>query len=162
MDPSAHSLIEGRAAFQAAVRAALVGAAAEGWRELWLCDASFADWPLGERGVVESLTRWGGVQRHLTLLASQFDDVVRRHSRWVQWRRQWSHLVTCRIVEEIEPVNVPALLWSPGALTLRLLDPVRFRGVVSRDAADGLEAKEIFDAITQRSVLGFATTTLGL
>ena len=162
MDPSAHSLIEGRAAFQAAIRVALAQAAAEGWRELLLCDASFADWPLGERGVVESLTRWGGVQRHLTLFASQFDDVVRRHARWVRWRQQWSHLVTCRIVEEIEPVNVPSMLWSPGGVTLRLLDPVRFRGVVSRDAADGLEAKEIFDAITQRSVLGFATTTLGL
>ena len=35
--------------FRQHLRAALAQAAAAGWRELLLCDATFADWPLGER-----------------------------------------------------------------------------------------------------------------
>ena len=48
---------EGRVAFQQLVRDALACAAQEGWNEIILSDASFEDWPLGERAVVESLLR---------------------------------------------------------------------------------------------------------
>ena len=46
---------EGREDFRQLVRDALATAAREGWRELILSDASFEDWPLGERAVAESL-----------------------------------------------------------------------------------------------------------
>ena len=152
----------GRSEFQAAVRAALAEAATAGWRELWLCDADFANWPLGEPGVVESLTQWAGPQRRLTVLALHFDEVSRRHARWIQWRRQWAHAVHCRALQELQPDDVPAMLYAPGRLSLRLLDPLRCRGIVSRLPADGLRARELIDAISQRSAEAFPATTLGL
>ena len=152
----------GRHEFHAVVRATLAEAAASGWRELWLCDPDFANWPLGERGVVDSLTQWAGTQRRLTILALRFDEILRRHPRWVHWRRAWAHIVHCRALHDLHAENVPVVLHAPGALTLRLLDSLRYRGLVSRDAIDGLRAREQFDAILQRSTEAFAATTLGL
>lgn len=154
--------IAGRAEFHGAVRAALAEAAVAGWREIWLCDPDFARWPLGEPGVIDSLTRWAGGQRQLTLLALDFDAVARRHPRWVQWRRQWAHRVQCRALPDLRADDVPVLLHACGALTLELFDPLRYRGQVSCAAADDLRARERIDAILQRSTEAFPATTLGL
>src|SRR6478609_7868996 len=75
---------EGREEFRQLVRDALATAAREGWRELILSDATFSDWPLGERVVVDSLRAWSKTGRHCTLLAKRYDDVVRAHPRFVQ------------------------------------------------------------------------------
>ena len=154
--------ISGRNDFQAMVRAALAEAASAGWRELWLCDPDFANWPLGERGVVESLTQWVGARRRLTVLATQYDDIVRLHPRWVQWRVQWAHVVSCRALPELQADDVPVLLHAPDGITLRLFDRLNYRGVVSREMADGQQARELLDAISQRSVEAFPATTLGV
>jgi hypothetical protein len=154
--------IAGRNEFHAAVRAALAEAATEGWRDLWLCDPDFANWPLGEPGVIDSLTQWAGAERHLTLLALHYDEVSRRHPRWVQWRRQWAHRAQCRALQELQADDVPVMMHATGALTLRLFDPARFRGTTSRQAADGVRARELIDAISQRSTEAFPATTLGL
>ena len=154
--------IAGRAEFHAAVRAALAEAAAAGWRELWLCDPDFANWPLGDPGVIDSLTRWAGGPRRLTLLALHYDEVARRHPRWAQWRRQWAHVVQCRALPDLRAEDVPVLLHARGALTLQLFDPLRSRGRVSSLAAHDLRARERIDAILQRSAEAFPATTLGL
>ena len=75
-------LITSRSEFHAALHSALAEAAAVGCRELWLCDNDFADWPLGERQVVDSFSQWAGSHRRLTLIARTFDEVARRHARW--------------------------------------------------------------------------------
>lgn len=154
--------IDGRKAFEDAVRAALAEAAAAGWRELYWCDVDFASWPIGERAVVESLTQWVGANRRLTLVALHFDALARRHPRWVRWRNLWAHAVHCRAATETLADDMPVLLLAPGALTLQLDDPVRFLGRVSRDAAVGVHARERIDAILQRSVEALPVTTLGL
>ncbi len=154
--------IAGRQGFHAAVRDALAQAATAGWRELWLCDPDFANWPLGDAAVVESLTQWAGTQRRLTLLALHFDDVARRHARWAEWRRRWSHVVQCRALLELQPDDVPVILHAPGALTVRLFDPLRYRGIVSRVPADVVSAGERIDAVLQRSVEAYPATTMGL
>ena len=156
------NLIEGRKAFEDALRAAFAEAAGAGWRELILCDPDFEHWPLGERAVVESLTQWIGGNRHLTLIATHFDEVARRHSRWVRWRHQWAHLVSCRAVVEMSADDVPVLLLATGALTVQLDDRVRFLGRVSRDPAVALLAREKVDVILQRSTEALPVTTLGL
>ncbi len=156
------NLIEGRKAFEDAVRSALAEAATAGWRELILCDPDFEHWPLGERAVVESLTQWIGGNRRLTLVAMHFDEVARRHSRWVRWRNQWAHLVSCRTVVEMSADDVPVLLLATGTLTLELDDRVRFLGRVSRDPTVALRARERVDVILQRSVEALPVTTLGL
>ena len=151
--------IASRSDFHAAVRSALSEAASTGWRELFLCDPNFADWPLNEAAVIESLTQWAGAQRSLTLLALDYDEVMRRHPRFVRWRIQWSHLVrACAL----QGVDVPVLLHASGGLTLRLLDPVRYQGRVSRVASDITQTRELIDVISQRSVEAFPATVVGL
>src|SRR4051812_11942356 len=73
----------GRNDFQQLVRDALACAAREGWREIVLSDASFEDWPLGERAVAESLQAWSQSGRKCILLAHRWDSVVRMHARFV-------------------------------------------------------------------------------
>lgn len=154
--------IDGRRAFEDAVREAFAAAATEGWRELVLCDPDFANWPLGERVVVDSLTRWIGGNRRLTLIALHYDEVARRHPRWVRWRALWAHAVTCRAATEITTDDMPSLLLAPGALTLQLDDPLRFLGRVSSDPADAVLTREKIDAILQQSVEALPVTMLGL
>src|SRR5438067_68905 len=82
--------------FRQIVRDALAAAAHEGWRELILCDASFTEWPLGERAVAQSLNDWSKTGRKCILLARTWDDVMRRHARFITWRRTWSHIIEAR------------------------------------------------------------------
>lgn len=154
--------ISGRADFQDAVRTALDEAGAAGWPELWLCDPDFAHWPLNDARVIDALTRWAGAHRRLRLLALDYDGVLRRHPRFVRWRTAWSHLVEARALADLQPLDVPVLLLAPGACSLRLFDPLRFQGRVSRAGADAASDGELIDAISQRSSPAFAPTTLGL
>ena len=155
-------LITSRSEFHDALRLAFAQAAAHGSRELWLCDDDFADWPLNERGVVEQLTRWAQSHRSLTVIARHFDTVAQRHARWVEWRRQWSHVVQCRSNNELEAGQMPTLLLAPGCASVRLVDPVRYRGRVSRETADAIVWRETIDAVLQRSEEAFPATSLGL
>lgn len=156
------TLITSRAEFHAALRLGFNEAASAGSRQLWLADNDFSDWPLGERDVIETLTQWVASSRQLTLLASTFDEVARRHPRWVTWRRQWSHVVSCRTNTELEAGEMPTLLIASGTITVRLSDTVHHRGRVARDRAEELRCKEIFDAVLQRSEEAFPATSTGL
>lgn len=162
MTPESHGLITSRGEFHAALHQAFEAAAAIGCRELMLSDPDFADWPLGERKVVEQLGRWVGSQRSLTLLAASFDAVPRCHPRWVEWRRQWSHVVHCRCNTELETGAMPTLLIAPGLFSVRLADAVHHRGRWSREAADELQCREMYDAVLQHSQVSFPVSTTGL
>ena len=155
-------MIASRSEFHDALRSAFAEVAGAGCRELWLSDPSFADWPLGERAVVESLTQWVHSQCRITLLADTFDEVTRRHPRWVAWRRQWTHVVHCRTKSEREPGLVPTLFLAPGLFSLKMVDPIRFRGRLSRDQPDMAHDKETLDAVSQHSEPAFPATTTGL
>ena len=159
---SEDSIIQSRSEFHAALRRAFTEAAAAGSRELWLSDVNFADWPLGERDVVETLSQWVASSRRLTLVAHDFDDVAKRHPRWVTWRRQWSHVVTCRTNAELEADDIPTLLVASGTVTVRLSDPVHHRGRIAHDRAEELRCKELLDAVLQRSEEAFPASATGL
>lgn len=163
-DPAAHSIfaITTRAEFQAAVRTALAHAADSGAAEIFLVDPHFSDWPLSDRAVVESLTRWVDSRRRLTLMAHSYDEMPRRQIRFVEWRRQWSHVVHCRHDDQLEAEQLPTLLLVPGVVCVRLLDRVRCRGTASGRPIDQVECREVIDALLQRSVEAFPVTTLGL
>ena len=160
--PSTTGLITSRSEFHDALRLGFAEAAARGSPQLWLCDSDFADWPLGERAVIEQLTQWAVSSRKLLLVARTFDEVARRHARWVEWRRQWSHIVSCRANNELEALDMPTVLLAHGTLTVRLSDPIHHRGRVSRDKADEVRCKELVDAVLQRSEEAFPATTTGL
>ena len=162
MSSLSDAVISSRSEFYQALRDAFAEAASVGCRELWLCDVDFADWPLGEREVIEHLARWAASQRRFTLLAENFTELSRRHPRWVEWRRTWSHVVHCRTNTELEAGQMPTVLLAPGLLSVRLSDPNHHRGQRSHEAAEGLRCRELIDAVLQRSEEAFPATATGL
>jgi len=162
MTTQPHRLITTRGEFHDALRDAFAEMAAIGCREVWMSDEDFSDWPLNERAVIEQLTQWAHSHRRLTVVARHYDEVVRRHARWVEWRRQWSHVVDCRAFEEAEAGEIPTLLLATDLVAVRLFDPLRHRGSSSHDTSDSIRYRELIDAVSQRSVPSFPATTTGL
>ena len=162
MSSDSISAVTSRAEFRDAVRACLVEAADAGAREIFMIDPTFADWPLNERAVIDTLGRWVGQGRSLTLLAHRFDELPRRHTRFVEWRRNWSHVVRCRADEDLEEQQVPSLLFVPGLVCMKMVDNVNYRGTISGKAVDLATGKETVDALLQRSSDTFPVTALGL
>lgn len=152
---------EGRTAFQQLVRDALATAAREGWREIIVSDADFADWPLGERAVAESLKAWSSSGRRITLLARRYDEVVMRHARFVTWRRTWSHIVEARACPAADPLEFPSAIWSPGWV-LQRLDIDRCNGFTGDEPERRVLLREALKEWLGRSSPGFPATTLGL
>lgn len=162
MNDSNVTLITSRSEFLDAVRSALREAADASARFVFLSDPDFAQWPLNEREVIDTLGQWAHSNRLLTLLAEHFDVVAQRHPRWVAWRRNWSHVVNCQQADAADSSHISTQLLVPGHVVVRLVDRAHYRGSVSRTAADLLEAQEAIDALLQRSESSFPVTTLGL
>lgn len=152
---------EGRNDFQQLVRDALACAARQGWREIILSDATFADWPLGERAVAESLQTWSASGRKCTLLARRWDDVVVRHARFVTWRRTWAHIIEARACSSADPLDLPSAIWSPGWVMQRL-DPERCNGYSGSEPERRVLLRENLNEWLQRSSPSFPAHTLGL
>ena len=155
-------IITSRSEFHDALKEAFAFVADKGCREVFIGDPNFADWPLGDRAVLESLTRWALAHRKLTVLAESFDEFPRRHARWVEWRRQWAHVVECRAVAEADLGQLSGIFLAPGLITLRVLDVEHYRATLSFDPADSIRFRDGFDALLQRSEEAFPVTTLGL
>lgn len=155
-------VIDTRAQFQATVRSAFAQIAATGTRDIWMCDDDFAEWPLNDPQVIEHLSNWASAHRRCTVLASRYDSLQRQHPRWVQWRRQRSHVVHCLALDESQTNPLPCVLLAPGCVTLRLIDRERWRGSISTDLGLAVRERERLDALMQRSVDAFPSSTLGL
>ena len=151
----------GRSEFAQIVRDALAGAAREGWREIIISDASFEDWPLGERAVVDSLQAWSRAGRRLVVLAQRYDEVHRRHARFVTWRRTWAHLVEAHRCAVASTMDLPSAIWS-RAWALRRLDLERSTGTCGREPERRLQIREALDEWLRKSTPGFPSSTLGL
>ena len=151
----------GREAFRQQLRDSLQGAARDGWSQLILCDAGFEDWPLNEKSVADSLQAWARSGRTLTVVATQYDGVVRQHPRFVNWRRTWSHIVDSRICRQIDAVNFPTVLWSPHWVVQRL-DTVHGSGIAGSEPERIVQIREMLQELLKVSAPGFPATTLGL
>jgi hypothetical protein len=152
---------EGREEFRQLVRDAFACAARDGWREIVLSDASFEDWPLGERAVTESLQAWARTGRKMVLLARRFDGVLRQHPRFVQWRRQWTHIITASAVPSADALELPSALWSPQWVMERR-DIERCNGYCGSEPARRVLLRESLNEWLQKSSSAFPSTTLGL
>lgn len=162
LQPLPSGRFNGREDFQQLVRDALATAVRDGWSEIIVSDAYFHDWPLGERAVVELLQQWAKSGRRLTMLACSYDEVVRRHARFVEWRRTWDHIITCRRSPMAMVQELPSALWSPHWV-LHRLDPERCVGVTGSEPERRLLLREMLEErISRRSSPGFPATTLGL
>ncbi len=152
---------EGREEFRQLVRDALAAAAHEGWRELILSDATFEEWPLGERVVAESLQAWSRTGRSITLLAKNYDDVVRLHPRFVRWRGTWSHIVTAVACPSVDASELPSAIWSP-AWVLERRDIERSNGYCGSEPQRRVALRETINEWLRRASPAFPATTLGL
>lgn len=151
----------GRIAFAQLIRDSLAAAAEHGWNQLILCDGGFEDWPLNEKEVIDSLNAWARSGRSFTIVAAQYDGIVRQHPRFVSWRRTWGHIVDSRICRQIDTVNFPSVLWSPY-WALQRLDPVRCSGIAGAEPERIVQLRELLQELLQVSSPGFPATTLGL
>lgn len=152
---------EGRNDFRQLVRDALAAAAREGWREIVLSDPDFQDWPLGERAVAESLQAWSSAGRRMVLLARRYDEVLRQHARFVQWRVTWSHIVTPMACPGADAQELPSAIWSP-AWAMERLDLLRSNGYCGSEPERRLMLRERLDEWLGKSSPSFPATVLGL
>lgn len=148
----------GREAFADHVRQAFQHAAREGWRQILLSDPDFADWPLGERVVVDALNEWAHSGRELRLLARDFRPLRERAPRLVQWRVTWDHVVHARATMAD---GLPSAIWTPS-WTLERLDLIHSTGVATHEARRRTELRERLDICWQRGSPAFPASTLGL
>lgn len=151
----------GRTEFGDLIRSAFRAAALQGWREIIICDAGFDDWPLGERAVTDALGDWSRTGRKLTMIAKNYDAVVRRHPRFVTWRRTWSHIVDCRAIASGQGDSLPSALWSP-VWAFERVDLERSAGYCGYEASRRVALKENLNERILKSVASFPATTLGL
>lgn len=152
---------EGRTAFQQLVRDALAEAAREGWREIILVDQGFDDWPLGERAVAESLQAWSASGRRCVLLARRWDEVLRRHARFVTWRRTWAHIIDARAVPSADPLEMPSAIWTPQWVMERR-DIERCNGFCGSEPERRVLLRESLQEWLQKSTPSFPASVLGL
>ena len=153
--------LEGRQVFADLVRQAMVCAAREGWTHMILSDPDFADWPLGERVVIDALQAWAGRGRHIQFMARDFGPLRQLHPRLVQWRVTWSHLVQAHACASLVGTELPSAIWSPG-WTMERLDVMRCTVVASVDARRRVALKERLDTCWDMGSPSFPATTLGL
>lgn len=161
MPPLPTGRMEGREVFTDLVRQALAVAAVEGWPRLELSDADFSDWPLGERGVIESLQAWVRQGGEIRFMAHDFGPLRLAHPRLVSWRTLWSHRVQAHAIPSASGCQLPSAIWSPG-WTMERLDLVRCTLVASTDARRRTGLRERLDACWHKGSPSFAATTLGL
>ena len=152
---------EGREDFQQLVRDALATAAREGWREIILSDATFEDWPLYERAVNESLGAWSKTGRKMTLLAKKYDEVVRRHARFVTWRQAWTHIIDARACATADPLEFPSAIWSP-AWVLERRDLEHSNGFCGAEPERRVLLRQTLQEWMQKSSPAFPSSTTGL
>ena len=151
----------GRTEFGDLIRRAFRAAANQGWREIIICDADFADWPLGERAVTSALGDWSRTGRKLIMIARSYDAVTRRHPRFVTWRQTWSHIVECRGSASASSETLPSAMWTPDWVFERL-DLERSGGYSGHEATRRVALRESLNERMLKSVPAFPATTLGL
>jgi hypothetical protein len=158
-------VIDSRAGFIAALRWGFTRAMREGarTRRIVCVDRDFAEWPLDAPELLAELTTWvKRPQRQLVLLAACFDDVPRRHARFVAWRRFFSTAVLPHAAPKDVAAELPGLLLDDEGTLVRLIDPVHWRGRASADARSAQPWREQIDAVLQRSEPAFPVQSLGL
>ncbi|MEY4882812.1 MAG: hypothetical protein RIS34_666 [Pseudomonadota bacterium] len=151
----------GREAFSGLIRDAFACAAREGWPEMILSDATFEDWPLRDRAVVDSLCAWSKTGRRLTLLAAHYDVVLRNYPRFVVWRKTWSHIIDCRVCRTADTLDFPSVLWSRN-WALQRLDLNHSSGTCGSSPERRVKLKESLAERLRNSVPGFPASILGL
>lgn len=152
---------ETRSEFVDLLRDTLMTALRGGAAEIVMADVDFRDWPLNEPALVDAFTLWTRPHHRLRLVALDFDGVMQRQARFVQWRRTYDHLVQAASPEDVASSDFPCMLLTPQVV-VEVLDRPTWRARASADPLDLERCRHQLDALLQRSVPAFAASTLGL
>ncbi len=155
--------LKSRSGFLAAVNWSVRAAIATDSRQMGWIDADFADWPLNDAALLQSLGVWLQMpQRKLVLLARNYTLASRVHPRFVTWRRHWGHAIDPRALPEEEGADPPTWLLVGHHAYVELFDRVHWRGHVALEPKRTHVLAHQFDALAQRSSPDFPVTNLGL
>ena len=155
--------IDSRAAFTAALRWAFERSIERQARRIVCTDASFNDWPLDDPALLTRLGAWLRTpQRRLVLLASQFDDLPRRHARFAGWRADWVHVVEAWAPPEEDRIELSSVMVDDDSTSVELIDSVHWRGRADIDSRVARPLRERIDALLQRSQPALPVNRLGL
>lgn len=155
-------LLEGRAAWEAALWRWLDDAVAGGARELWWSDADFAAWPLGERAWIERLSAWAAPRRELVVLCARPEALLLAHPRWASWRRTWAHLVSLWWVDAQDAGALPQAALVAGGAVLKALPGKVMRAQALSAGPDARRLEDVLRTIRGRSAPGSPAQVLGL
>ncbi len=158
--------IDGWPQWQQVVQAAWREAAQHGG-EMWLQDATFAEWPLGWPDAVQAWHDWAVTQRRAQahLLALDWGAAQQAHPRWFRWQPTWTHRVHLRVLPQEELGGMGGfgpIMVLGGSLALWLDDPEQGRGGWSRSAQIVRTMTQKVDANLQRSSDSGGASMLGL
>lgn len=160
--PAPERALDSRGAFVSAVHEAFALALARRTRRMLWVDNDFADWPLDDPALLQSLTDWLRLpQRQLLLLASDYEG-LRRRARFMAGYRLWWHAIAAHGPAEDDVAQLPSLLLAERTLLVQVLDKSHWRGWISAEPAALRLAQEQIDALLQRSHPALPVTTLGL
>ncbi|MGE5452259.1 MAG: hypothetical protein ACM3VZ_10525 [Acidobacteriota bacterium] len=154
---------DGWLSFQDRLAAGMAMAAAQP-ADLYFCDVDFSHWPLGAPAILDAFHQWvmSSTAPRCHLLAVNFDEMPRRHPRWLAWRQNWGHRVQCKLIpEDAAPGLLPTFVLK-DCLALRIMDQRSGAGIWSRDPGTMRAWVSEFDVISQRSHEALPATTLGL
>lgn len=161
LPPLPEGRMQGREAFAELVRQVVQTLAVTHWSPIIFSDADFADWPLGERSVIEALHGWAGRGRQIRWMAHDFGPLRQLHPRLVQWRTTWSHIVEARACPDTGSPALPSAIWTPQWCMERV-DPERCVMVAGTDGPRRLALQERLQACWGAGVSSFPATVLGL
>jgi hypothetical protein len=163
MDSNTPPAIDSLSTWQAALLWGMATAQAEGARTIICVDPSFEFWPLGDTDLLTGLGHFLRLPgRRLVLLAASFDDMRRLQPHFTEWRRDWTHAMQCVQAPQELATELPSVLLDDRRVSVRLVDPVHWRGRAQQDGRARWLLQEQIDVVLQRSEPAFAVTTLGL
>ncbi|WP_180683456.1 hypothetical protein [Tepidicella baoligensis] len=160
-----HPLPQGRftgpADFQRLVRQAFELAPMRGWPEMRLADPDFLHWPLGEREVIDSLTRWMQFGGTLHMMAADFKGLAAYAPRFVPRRQVFDHRFEARTWPPTGLGEAALLLWTPEWVLVGL-DAASCTVVATADPARRAQLRQAWDSVWQAATVAFPATVLGL
>jgi len=132
-------------------------------RQLWWVDTDFADWPLSDPALLTVLTRWlRQPMRRLVLLAASYEQMPRRHARFVAWRRDWVHAIEPFVPPPEMAAGLPCVWVDDGALSIQVIERLHWRARCVVDNRVAGRWREHIGVVLQRSEPGFPANQLGL
>jgi len=154
--------LDTRRSFVDALHEALRLALSQRCRRMVWADADFADWPLDDAALLQTLVDWLRLpQRQLQLLAAE-PERLRQRARFMATYGLWTHAITVAEATDEDAPLLPCLLLAEGVARVELLDKAHWRGQAGDDPLALRRARERLDALLQRSTPALPYTPLGL